>query len=182
MYTISHTVLGLWGPLVSGTKYVQFSVRDVTPNSPVLGHTYPRSLNILLQSVLFSFNLFYFTSIGVLPTCMSVWGCWSHHRQMWAAMWVPGIELKSSGRAFSALNLRTISPAWGQFFSSHSKLLKSSNCRKHWPLPLQERVWWKVSNPCPFLTHFSIMQNVSNHRQVAQLTDIHGAPTRPKIL
>ena len=50
-----------------------------------------------------------------LPMWGSVRGCqkrrsWSY-RQFWAAMWVLGIELRSSGRAASALNCWAISPA-----------------------------------------------------------------------
>jgi hypothetical protein len=37
------------------------------------------------------------------------WG-WNH-RQLWAAMWLLGIELRSSGRAANAVNHWTISPA-----------------------------------------------------------------------
>lgn len=46
--------------------------------------------------------------IGVLPTCMSVWGCqnpWSWSSQVWSAMWVLGIEPGSSRRTASALRI-----------------------------------------------------------------------------
>jgi hypothetical protein len=51
---------------------------------------------------------FHFMCIGVLPACMLVGGCqiprnWSY-RQLQAAMWVLGIELRISGRAVSVLN------------------------------------------------------------------------------
>ena len=47
--------------------------------------------------------------------CTLVWGCqipWNwNYRQLWAAMWVLGIEPESFGRAVSALNGWIISPA-----------------------------------------------------------------------
>jgi hypothetical protein len=57
---------------------------------------------------------FYFTCIGVLPVWVSLWGPgipWRHNRQLWAAVWVLGIEHPSSGRAASALDSWAIPPA-----------------------------------------------------------------------
>ena len=39
----------------------------------------------------------------------------SHNRRLWATMWVLGIELRTSGRAVSALNSWAISPAQGWY-------------------------------------------------------------------
>jgi hypothetical protein len=38
-------------------------------------------------------------------------GIGSHYRWLWSTMWLLGIELRTSGRAVSALNLWAISPA-----------------------------------------------------------------------
>jgi hypothetical protein len=53
--------------------------------------------------------------VAVLRTCMSLWQCqkpwnWSHS-QLWAALWVLGMEPRSSWRAVSALSHWAISPA-----------------------------------------------------------------------
>ena len=53
-------------------------------------------------------SFYYCMCISVLPSCVSVWGCqipwnWSY-RQLWAAMWMLGIEPGSSDRAVFALN------------------------------------------------------------------------------
>ena len=54
-------------------------------------------------------------TLSVLPAWTSVWGCWVlwywSYRQVWAAMWVLGMEPGFSGRAVNALNHWTISPA-----------------------------------------------------------------------
>ena len=44
-------------------------------------------------------------------TCRSEEGTRSHYRWLWAIMWLLGIELMTSGRVVSALNLWAISPA-----------------------------------------------------------------------
>ena len=53
--------------------------------------------------------------------CMSVWGCripWNwNHRQLWAFLWVLGIEPRSSGRTASVLNHWSISPVPTASFS-----------------------------------------------------------------
>lgn len=58
--------------------------------------------------VLFYIIYFYFISIGILPIFMCLWGCqkpWSQsYRQVPAAMWVVGIELRPSGTIASTLN------------------------------------------------------------------------------
>jgi hypothetical protein len=43
-------------------------------------------------------------------------GIRSHYRWLWATMWLLGIELRTSGRAVSALNHWTISPAHNNAF------------------------------------------------------------------
>lgn len=61
---------------------------------------------------LFFLIYFYFMSIGVLPACMSVWGCQIPETgRLWAAMWLLGSELGSSGRTANGLNYWAISPA-----------------------------------------------------------------------
>lgn len=47
---------------------------------------------------------FHLMCVGVLPGCMSVWGCQILELQLWAAMCVLGIEPGTSGTAVSALN------------------------------------------------------------------------------
>jgi hypothetical protein len=58
--------------------------------------------------------------IGVLPTCTSVWGSQipgnRSYRQLWAVVWMLGIELRSSGRVNSAFNCWAISLAWFTVF------------------------------------------------------------------
>ena len=69
----------------------------------------------------FSFFIIYFYLMCIvfyLHTCL--WGCqlpWSwSYRQLWTTMWLLGIELRTSGRAASALNRWAISPAPLFFF------------------------------------------------------------------
>ena len=58
---------------------------------------------------------FYFMCNGVLPAWISMWGCWGFwswsYRELWAATWVLGTDLGSSGRLASALSYWAISPA-----------------------------------------------------------------------
>ena len=75
------------------------------------------------QTCIFIFILFYFNFMIYLSfiLCALVWRCqvpWNWiFRQLWAAMWVLGIESGSSGRAVSALNRWAISPApWSCIF------------------------------------------------------------------
>jgi len=51
--------------------------------------------------------------IGVLPACISVWECWLpwSYKQLRGAMWVLGIEPRSSGNSVSAFDHWAISPA-----------------------------------------------------------------------
>jgi hypothetical protein len=70
---------------------------------------------VMKLTTIMLFNTFFFMHWCYLPACMSVWGCqvpcnWSE-RQLWATMWVLGIEPWSSRRAVSTLNQWTISPA-----------------------------------------------------------------------
>ena len=74
---------------------------------------------------------------GVLPVCMSVWRCqipWNW-RQLWAAMWVLGIEPRSSGRTASALNHWADSPALVSFWNRVScclQWLQTHPCSPNW--------------------------------------------------
>lgn len=44
--------------------------------------------------------------------CRCVRGCWSwNHRQLWAVMWVLGVDSRSSARAASVVNSPAMSPA-----------------------------------------------------------------------
>lgn len=62
-----------------------------------------------------SFFNFIFMFIGVLPACISMWGChkpWSwSYTQVWADMWVLGIKLEASERVASVSYCWAISPA-----------------------------------------------------------------------
>jgi hypothetical protein len=59
-----------------------------------------------------SLNLFYVYECSIcMYTLMSEEDIRSHYRWLWATMWLLGIELPTSGRAASALNHWTISPA-----------------------------------------------------------------------
>ena len=49
----------------------------------------------------------------------------SHYRWLWAIMWLLGIELRTSGRAVSALNLWAISPAPKDAFFKAGLLLSN---------------------------------------------------------
>ena len=63
------------------------------------------SLSIFLSDV-FIYRLY----MSVLSSCTPEKGTKFHCRTLWATMWVLGIELRSSGRAVSALNPWAISP------------------------------------------------------------------------
>ena len=58
--------------------------------------------------------ILYFMCIGVCHGCEVPWNL--SYRQLWAAMWVLGVEPWSSGIAGSALNLQVISPAPPVYF------------------------------------------------------------------
>ena len=78
----------------------------------------------------------HFICIGVLPACMSVWGCqvlWNRsYGCLWAAMWMLGIEPWTSGEATSVLNCWATSPApWIVFFSIVKMYLMLTS---EWPL------------------------------------------------
>lgn len=80
-------------------------------------------------------------------------GTVSHYRWLWATMWLLGIELRSSGRAASALNCWDISPAHYMDFTMNRQTQKAVtltghhhsfpkfpfliHCRKKSPLSLQ---------------------------------------------
>ena len=49
--------------------------------------------------------------------CTTEEGTRSHYRWLWVTIWLQGIELRTSGRAASALYLRAISPAQTEFLS-----------------------------------------------------------------
>ena len=72
----------------------------------VLGHFVWRGFIINSTPDFFS-NVFIFILCALM--CMSVWGCWVpwnwSYRQLWAAMWMLGIELRSSGRAVNECSL-----------------------------------------------------------------------------
>ena len=55
--------------------------------------------------------LFVFECSNWMDTCMPEEGIRSRYRWLWATIWVLGIELRTSGRAASALNRWAISPA-----------------------------------------------------------------------
>ena len=61
-----------------------------------------------------------FVYIGVLPACMSVWGCkipWNWNcTQLWVAMWCWKLNSGPFGRTASALNCWAISPALFTYF------------------------------------------------------------------
>lgn len=62
---------------------------------PAIFVNFPNYLKWASITFLFFF-LFNFMSIGVLPACLSVWGCLISRnyspRQLWAATWVLGLE------------------------------------------------------------------------------------------
>ena len=59
--------------------------------------------------------IYLFIMCTIFSFCMYVWrpeeGTRPHYRWLWATMWLLGIELRTFGRAGSALNLWAISPA-----------------------------------------------------------------------
>jgi hypothetical protein len=56
-------------------------------------------------------DLLYIKCSACMYTYMPEEGTRSHYRYLWATMWLMEIELRTSGRAASALNLWAISPA-----------------------------------------------------------------------
>jgi hypothetical protein len=56
----------------------------------------------------------------------------SHYRWLWATMWLLGIELRTSGRAVSALNRQAISPALVPLFLY--RVMKHKLRWHHWSL------------------------------------------------
>ena len=89
---------------------------------------------------------------------------WSY-RQVWAAIWVLGLEPGSSGRAASALNHWAISPAPDMpdlndsclllMVLSWSELvvLSSEGCRIWWAATLDHGTWHP---PLPYLFHLAL--------------------------
>jgi hypothetical protein len=75
---------------------------------------FPLALACLLCTSSILFFKIYFLFIWVHCSCLQTHnrrGIRSHCRWLWATMWLLGIELRTSGRAVSALNHWAISPA-----------------------------------------------------------------------
>jgi hypothetical protein len=64
----------------------------------------------------------YFMYVSTLPlsSVTPEEGIRSHYRWLWATMWLLGFELRTSGRAVSALNCWATSPALSDISSAHS--------------------------------------------------------------
>jgi len=91
----------------------------------------------------------YYVYIIQLSACMYACrpeeGTRPHYRWLWATMWLLGIEVRTPGRAVSALNHWAISPAQCFWFLRQSiSLTVLILCRPGWPqthLPLPPEHW-----------------------------------------
>ena len=90
----------------TGTSSLHHSLRGTSAQS----ESQPFHLAMFFQNC---FRIIYFMHMNVLSLCSVTpeEGIRSHYRWLWATMWLLGIELRTSGRAVSALNHWAISPA-----------------------------------------------------------------------
>jgi hypothetical protein len=123
--------------LLLGCWYPNFGPQDYTTS-------------ILLKNIyLFIFLFIWVLFRHTLEECIG-----SHYRWLWTTMWLLGIELRTSGRAVSALNCWAISPAPQQTFLMYSSNLPHFVAVVHGYVGSCLRVWahrstvhtWKSEN------------------------------------
>jgi hypothetical protein len=103
--------VSLCSPGCPGTHFVDQA--DLELRNPPASASQVLGLKALATTtqLFFFLRFIYFYICELLSSDTPEEGIGSHYRWLWATMWLLGIELRTSGRTASALNLWAISPA-----------------------------------------------------------------------